>query len=109
MAKIVSPSFRDNILCLKFKCAELSSAITNRVPIWTPSEPKTIAANIDFPEEIPPAAIKGKLDTLKGLKENVIVGRLVPAGTGFAKNRLNDLAAEKDLAISKDENLEATK
>ena len=28
------------------------------------------------------AAIKGKVDLLQGLKENVIVGRLVPAGTG---------------------------
>jgi DNA-directed RNA polymerase subunit beta' len=28
------------------------------------------------------AAISGKLDTLNGLKENVIVGRLIPAGTG---------------------------
>ena len=29
------------------------------------------------------AAISGKLDWLKGLKENVIIGRLIPAGTGF--------------------------
>lgn len=29
------------------------------------------------------AAIAGKLDWLKGLKENVIIGRLIPAGTGF--------------------------
>jgi DNA-directed RNA polymerase subunit beta' len=29
------------------------------------------------------ASLMGKADTLKGLKENVIVGRLVPAGTGF--------------------------
>ena len=49
------------------------------------------------------AAIRGKVDTLKGLKENVIVGRLVPAGTGYAKNRLNDLANERDLALSKQE------
>ena len=49
------------------------------------------------------AAIRGKVDTLKGLKENVIVGRLVPAGTGYSKNRLNDLASEKDLALSKQE------
>ena len=28
------------------------------------------------------ASIKGKIDNLEGLKENVIVGRLVPAGTG---------------------------
>jgi DNA-directed RNA polymerase subunit beta' len=30
------------------------------------------------------AAIAGKVDNLFGLKENVIVGRLIPAGTGFA-------------------------
>ena len=42
------------------------------------------------------AAIKGKVDKLKGLKENVIVGRLVPAGTGIVKNRWNRLAKERD-------------
>jgi DNA-directed RNA polymerase subunit beta' len=42
------------------------------------------------------AAIKGKIDKLKGLKENVIVGRLVPAGTGTVKNKWNYLAKEKD-------------
>jgi len=42
------------------------------------------------------AAIKGKVDKLKGLKENVIVGRLVPAGTGTIKNKWNYLAKEKD-------------
>ena len=31
------------------------------------------------------ASIKGKVDNLEGLKENVIVGRLVPAGTGLTK------------------------
>ncbi len=34
------------------------------------------------------AAISGKLDWLRGLKENVIIGRLIPAGTGF--NTYND-------------------
>lgn len=33
------------------------------------------------------AAIKGKVDNLRGLKENVIVGRLIPAGTGFSRYR----------------------
>tara|TARA_B100001750_G_C14902867_1_gene300748 strand:- start:97 stop:507 length:411 start_codon:yes stop_codon:yes gene_type:complete len=42
------------------------------------------------------AAIKGKIDTLKGLKENVIVGRLVPAGTGSVKNVWNKKAVEAD-------------
>ncbi len=32
------------------------------------------------------AAVRGKRDDLKGLKENVIIGRLIPAGTGFRKN-----------------------
>jgi DNA-directed RNA polymerase subunit beta' len=36
-------------------------------------------------------AIKGGVDSLRGLKENVIIGRLIPAGTGF-KNKLNSLA-----------------
>jgi len=31
------------------------------------------------------AAVTGKIDTLDGLKENVIIGRLIPAGTGFRK------------------------
>ena len=51
------------------------------------------------------AAIKGKVDTLQGLKENVIVGRLVPAGTGYAKNRLNEIANQKDKALSSEENI----
>ena len=42
------------------------------------------------------AAIKGKTDTLLGLKENVIVGRLVPAGTGTIKNDWNKRAVEDD-------------
>ena len=33
------------------------------------------------------AAVQGKVDPLRGLKENVIVGRLIPAGTGFAYHR----------------------
>ena len=42
------------------------------------------------------AAIKGKVDKLVGLKENVIVGRLVPAGTGSIKNSWNKKAIEDD-------------
>ena len=33
------------------------------------------------------AAIMGKRDELRGLKENVIVGRLIPAGTGLAYHK----------------------
>ena len=42
------------------------------------------------------AAIKGKVDPLNGLKENVIVGRLVPAGTGNIKNNWNKKAIDYD-------------
>jgi DNA-directed RNA polymerase subunit beta' len=42
------------------------------------------------------AAIRGKIDTLEGLKENVIVGRLVPAGTGFSKGKFDIQARKED-------------
>jgi DNA-directed RNA polymerase subunit beta' len=42
------------------------------------------------------AATAGKVDTLAGLKENVIVGRLIPAGTGSVMNRLRAIAAQRD-------------
>ena len=43
------------------------------------------------------AAIAGRSDKLVGLKENVIVGRLIPAGTGSLMARYRELAAERDL------------
>ena len=48
------------------------------------------------------AAIRGKQDKLLGLKENVIIGKLIPAGTGLAKYR----AVEINDTEKKDENLE---
>ena len=45
------------------------------------------------------AAVEGKKDTLVGLKENVIVGRLIPAGTGAGMNRLRVTASSRDAAI----------
>ena len=39
------------------------------------------------------AAIEGKRDELKGLKENVIIGKLIPAGTGFWESRRPELGA----------------
>ncbi|MBV9251186.1 MAG: DNA-directed RNA polymerase subunit beta', partial [Acetobacteraceae bacterium] len=42
------------------------------------------------------AATAGKVDQLTGLKENVIVGRLIPAGTGSVMNRLRAIAAGRD-------------
>ncbi|NYF33144.1 DNA-directed RNA polymerase subunit beta' [Sphingopyxis sp. JAI108] len=45
------------------------------------------------------ASVQGKIDSLQGLKENVIVGRLIPAGTGAAMNRVRVTASSKDAAL----------
>ena len=45
------------------------------------------------------AAVEGKKDSLIGLKENVIVGRLIPAGTGAGMNRLRVAATSRDAAL----------
>ena len=45
------------------------------------------------------AAVEGKVDRLKGLKENVIVGRLIPAGTGTVLRSLKRVAAQNDKEI----------
>ena len=59
------------------------------------------------------AAVRGSSDTLKGLKENVIVGRLIPAGTGldFHKERklarefTNDSASSEDIEMETNEDI----
>ncbi|MGN0366391.1 MAG: DNA-directed RNA polymerase subunit beta' [Suilimivivens sp.] len=43
------------------------------------------------------AAIKGKIDPLIGLKENVIIGKLIPAGTGMKRYRNTRLSTDNDL------------
>jgi DNA-directed RNA polymerase subunit beta' len=45
------------------------------------------------------AAVKGKTDRLRGLKENVIVGRLIPAGTGAAIASMKKIAKIRDTEI----------
>jgi len=45
------------------------------------------------------ASFAGKVDNLRGLKENVIVGRLIPAGTGFYMNSVKRVAKQRDLEI----------
>jgi DNA-directed RNA polymerase subunit beta' len=55
------------------------------------------------------AAVSGKADTLDGLKENVIVGRLIPAGTGAMMNRLREVAIKRDKLILAEREKEAAK
>jgi len=45
------------------------------------------------------AAVNGKVDPLDGLKENIIVGRLIPAGTGGTMNRIREIATKRDELI----------
>ena len=47
------------------------------------------------------AAVSGKVDNLIGLKENVIVGRLIPAGTGSVMNNLRKIAADRDAELDR--------
>ena len=61
------------------------------------------------------AAIKGKVDHLVGLKENVIIGKHIPAGTGMKKYRdvrldtdmlmENDIAFDDDMDVDLDEEI----
>ena len=55
------------------------------------------------------AAISGKIDYLRGLKENVIMGRLIPAGTGMeyyrnieVENPFKDLESEDPLELGEE-------
>lgn len=52
------------------------------------------------------AAVQAKRDTLRGLKENVVMGRLIPAGTGLRKYRQLVVKDENELAM--EEATEAT-
>jgi DNA-directed RNA polymerase subunit beta' len=45
------------------------------------------------------AAVNGKVDPLEGLKENVIVGRLIPAGTGASMAKIREVAMKRDKLI----------
>ncbi|MBX6327445.1 MAG: DNA-directed RNA polymerase subunit beta' [Pseudolabrys sp.] len=55
------------------------------------------------------AAVNGKVDTLEGLKENVIVGRLIPAGTGAMMSQLREIAMKRDQLILEEREKEAAK
>ena len=54
------------------------------------------------------ASVQGKRDKLVGLKENVIVGRLIPAGTGGATSRVKKIASERDGVVIEERRNEAS-
>ena len=53
------------------------------------------------------ASVQGKRDKLVGLKENVIVGRLIPAGTGGATQRVRRIAQDRDMKVIEEARAEA--
>ena len=53
------------------------------------------------------ASVQGKRDKLVGLKENIIVGRLIPAGTGGATKRVRRIAQERDNVVIEEARAEA--
>jgi DNA-directed RNA polymerase subunit beta' len=46
------------------------------------------------------AAIRGKIDPLLGLKENIIIGKLIPAGTGMKRYRYTKLNTDERIAAA---------
>ncbi len=70
----IPPKARDMVLGIK------ESALSRRSFLSAASFEQTTKILIN-------AALKGSVDTLRGLKENVILGRLIPAGTGFAGSK----------------------
>ena len=68
------------------------ASLQPRPVVSAPSVPETTGVLTE-------AAVHGKKDTLIGLKENVIVGRLIPAGTGAGMNRVRVAASSRDAAL----------
>src|SRR5581483_11751322 len=66
-------------------------------------QPRSFISAASFQEAtrvLTEASVQGKIDTLEGLKENVIVGRLIPAGTGSYLRNLQRIAAKRDEALT---------
>ena len=77
------------------KAVQLAMGITN-VALTTESF-LSAASFMQTMRVLTNAAIEGKEDKLRGLKENVIIGRLIPAGTGYRKEYLKKLEGEGEV------------
>jgi DNA-directed RNA polymerase subunit beta' len=81
------PDMRHERDKLKIKSDQMLLGIT-RISLWT----KSFLSAASFQETtsvLINAAVMGKRDELRGLKENVIIGKLIPAGTGYAQSLKN--------------------
>ena len=73
------------------------TGIPIRVQNWNGEDSRISAASFqETTKVLTEAAIKGKVDPLIGLKENVIIGKLIPAGTGMKRYRNVVLSTDKD-------------
>ena len=77
----IAPKGKEMVLGIK------TSALSRRSFLSAASFEQTTKILID-------ASLRGSVDTLRGLKENVILGRLIPAGTGFAGSKKHAAIAE---------------
>jgi len=77
----IPPKGKEMVLGIK------TSALSRRSFLSAASFEQTTKILID-------ASLRGSVDTLRGLKENVILGRLIPAGTGFAGSKKHEAIAE---------------
>jgi DNA-directed RNA polymerase subunit beta' len=77
----IPPKAKEMVLGIK------TSALSRRSFLSAASFEQTTKILID-------ASLRGSIDTLRGLKENVILGRLIPAGTGFAGSKKHAAIAE---------------
>ncbi len=75
----------------KYKCAKAIGMLQGITKASLQTNSFLSAASfIETIKVLTEAAVSGKSDTLQGLKENVIVGRLIPAGTGFYMKKLKE-------------------
>lgn len=78
------PDIRHESSKLKVRSEQMLLGIT-RISLWT----KSFLSAASFQETtgvLINAAVQGKRDELRGLKENVIIGKLIPAGTGYEQS-----------------------
>lgn len=66
--------------------------------LWQPSPSSLLHRSGETTRVLTEAAVAGKRDELRGLKENVIVGRLIPAGTGYAYHGIVCVVAQRRTA-----------
>ncbi len=75
----------------------LCSWVLPRLP-WATDSFFSAASFQETTRVLTEAAIRGKVDPLIGLKENVLIGKLIPAGTGIPKYRNISVDAEEEIS-----------